>query len=238
VILHGPPGARPLVLANALGTTSELWEPQIPSLAGRFRVVRYEYLPRDSVRALGRDVLDLADERGLERFSFCGLSLGGMVGMWLAVNAPERIERLVLACTTARFGAPEEWRRRAALARADGLNELAEAAADRWFTRGFVDRARYVEMNLATSPAAYAAGCAAIGGFDFRASLGQIAAPTLVIAGAEDTATTPADATFIAQRVPNGRLVIIEGAAHLANVERPDAFTAAVVDHLEKGDGT
>jgi 3-oxoadipate enol-lactonase len=231
LILH-PSSRPPLVLSNALGTTSELWAPQLPVLAEHFRVVRYDHAPRRSVAVLGNDVVALANSLGLDRFSFCGLSLGGMVGMWFGVHAPDRVDRLVLACTSARFGTPREWRERAARVRAEGMTSVAYAALERWFTPEFRDRERFLEMQLATPPEDYALGLEAIGGFDFRDRLGEIAAPTLVIAGAEDCATTPADARFIAERIPDARLLVIEGAAHLANVERPDEFTAAVLEHL------
>ena len=179
------PAQRPvLVLSNALGTTAAVWDPQLSAL-GAFDVVRYEHPPYASVAELGRGMLRLV--RG--RFSLCGLSLGGMVGMWLAVHAPERLDRLVLACTSA-------------------------------------------NMQLAVPPEDYAPGLEAIGAFDFRDALAQIAAPTLVIAGAEDPATTVADAQFLAERIPAARLAVIPGAAHLANVEQPERFNAELVRHL------
>jgi 3-oxoadipate enol-lactonase len=232
VKITGQEAGQLLVLSNALGTTSELWEPQLLVLATDFRVVLYDHQPRPSVAALGSDVLALADEVGLDRFSFCGLSLGGMVGMWLAVNAPDRVHRLILACTSARFGEPAEWRERAERVRTDGMVAIAHEALEKWFTPAFHDRERFLRMQLETPREDYALGLEAIGEFDFRDQLGQIRAPTLVIAGAEDCATTPADATFIARRIPGARLLVLEGAAHLANVEQADAFTAAIQEHL------
>jgi len=222
----------PLVLSNALGTTAELWDPQLPVLGERFHVVLYDHLPRSSVADLGRDVLAMADDLGLGRFSLCGLSLGGMVGMWLAVNAPDRIGRLVLACTSARFGVPEEWGARAALVRAQGMPAVAYDALQKWFTPAYGGRERFLEMQLGIPREDYAQGLEAIGGFDFRERLGEIAAPTLVIAGAQDSATTPEDADFIARGIPSASLVVLEGAGHLANVEQSEAFTSAVLEHL------
>jgi 3-oxoadipate enol-lactonase len=218
---------RTLVLSNALGTTAAMWDPQLPAL-GAFHVVRYEHPPYTSVAELGREVLRLVPGR----FSLCGLSLGGMVGMWLAACVPERIDRLVLACTSARFGVPAEWAERAALVRVRGMGAVAEDALEKWFTPAFRAREPFLRMQLETPAEDYAAGLEAIGSFDFRDQLGRIAAATLVVAGAEDAATTPADAAFIADRIPDARLVVIEGAAHLANVERADAFTAALLEHL------
>jgi 3-oxoadipate enol-lactonase len=219
--------SRTLVLSNALGTTAAIWDPQMPAL-GAFHVVRYEHPPYASVAELGREVLRLVPGR----FSLCGLSLGGMVGMWLAVCAPKRVDRLVLACTSARFGVPAEWAERAAVVRARGIGAVAEDALEKWFTPAFRVGRAFMRMQLETPAENYAAGLEAIGGFDFRDRLDRIAAPTLVIAGAEDAATPPADAAFIADRIPDARLIVIEGAAHLANVERPDEFTAALLEHL------
>jgi 3-oxoadipate enol-lactonase len=222
----------PLVLSNALGTTASVWDPQLPALGERFHVLLYDHLPRSSVADLGRDVLAMADDLGLDRFAFCGLSLGGMVGMWLAVNAPNRIGRLVLACTSARFGVPEEWDARAALVRAEGMPALAYDALQKWFTPAYPDRDRFLTMQLDIPQEDYAKGLEAIGGFDFRERLAEISAPTLVIAGAEDFATTPAEAAFIAREIPHACLVVLEEAGHLANVEQAEAFTAAVLGHL------
>lgn len=227
VNVTGPAEVSALVLSNALGTTAALWDPQLPAL-GVFDVIRYEHPPCASVAELGRGVLRLV--RG--RFSLCGLSLGGMVGMWLAVYAPERLDRLVLACTSARFGEPAEWTAKAALVRSEGMAAVAGEALDAWFTSGFADRSRFLEMQLAVPPEDYARGLEAIGAFDFRHALARIAAPTLVIAGAEDPATTVADAQFLAERIPDARLAVIPGAAHLANVEQPERFNAELVRHL------
>jgi 3-oxoadipate enol-lactonase len=222
------PRERPaLVLSNALGTTAALWDPQLPVLGG-FEVVRYEHPPCRSVAEFGREVLQLVPGR----FSLCGLSLGGMVGMWMAVNAPDRVDRLVLACTSARFGEPEVWGARAALVRSEGMAAVAGDALHAWFTPRFVDRRRYLELQLAVPAETYARGLEAIGAFDFRDDLAQIAVPTLVIAGAEDPATTVVDAEFLAERIPGARLAVIPGAAHLANVEQPELFNAELVRHL------
>jgi 3-oxoadipate enol-lactonase len=233
-VVDGPERAPALVLSNALGTTLELWEPQLPELARRFRVIRYDHRPRDSVAALAAGVLELADALGVGRFSLCGLSLGGMVGMWLGAEAPARVDRLVLVSTSARFGSPAEWHERAARVRAEGMEAVADDALDKWFTPKFRARGRYREMQLAMPPDDYAAGLEAIAGFDFRGRLGEIGAPTLVVAAAGDVATPPEAAQQIADGIPGARLVVLDGAAHLANVEQPAAFTTVVVDHLTR----
>jgi len=234
VRLTGPRSARPLILSNALGTTSRLWDPQLGAFATEHRVVVYEAQPRSTVEALARDVLAMMDDLGFERFSFCGLSLGGMVGMWLGLYAPDRVEKLVLAATSARFGSPDEWHDRARLVRREGMDAVARDALDKWFTPRFADREPFLRMQLGVPPEDYGLGLEAIAGFDFRERLGDIRAPTLVIVGAKDPATTPADARYIAERVPSARLVVLEDAAHLVNVEQPEAFAQAVLEHLRE----
>ena len=244
--IDGPEGAPVLVLSNSLGTTLELWEPQLPELARRRRVLRYD--PRGHGRSpapggpytaddLGRDVLELLDRLELQRVSFCGLSMGGVVGMWLGANAPERIDRLVLACTAARFAPRERWEERIATVRREGMAPVADASMERWFSSRFREErpeivARFREMVAASSPEGYAACCEAIRDFDFRARLGEIAAPTLVIAGEEDPATPVENLQFIAEGIAEARLHVIPGVAHLANVEQPEVFSRAVLDHL------
>ena len=220
-----------VVLSNALGTTAALWDAQMPVLAG-FRVMRYEHRPRSSVEALADDVLDLADAQTLERFSFCGLSLGGMVGMQLAASAPDRVDRLVLVSTSARFGAPEEWAAKAALVRGEGMSAVADDALERWLTPAFGLREPFRRMQLEYAPEDYALGLEAIGAFDFRSRLGEIAAPTLVVVGAEDVATPPAEARLLAAGIPEARLVVLDAAAHLPNVEQPAAFNRELLEHL------
>jgi 3-oxoadipate enol-lactonase len=230
--LHGPEDGPPLILSNALGTTSAVWDAQLPALAARYRVLTYEPAPRPSVEALAEDVLELATRVGFGRFSLCGLSLGAMVGMRLALSAPQRIDHLVLTCTSARFGVPGEWQDRASLVRAYGMQAVAAGALDKWFTPGFDDRSQFLAMQLDTPAEDYALGLEAIGGFDVRSDLASIDAPTLVVSGADDTATPPSDGAFLADRIPGARLVVLAGAAHLANVEQARAFNETVLAHL------
>ena len=244
--LEGPEGADVLVLANSLGTTQGLWTRQLPALSERFRVLSYDHPGHGgssrpdrpaTVDILAAGVLGLLDELGLERVSFCGVSLGGMVGMALAHHAPERVDRVVLSCTSAYIGPPEGWHDRARVVRADGMNAIADAVVARWFTPELAQHnpetvARFRAMLVATPPEGYARCCEAIAGWDARERLADIAAPVLVVAGAEDPATPLEHAELIASRIPGARLRVLEGAAHLANVERAEAFTDAVLEHL------
>ncbi|MDP9260288.1 MAG: 3-oxoadipate enol-lactonase [Actinomycetota bacterium] len=244
--LDGPADAPVVVLSNSLGTTLEMWEPQVPALGERFAVLRYDHpghgtsrgSPKaTSVEALARGVLEILDERGLERVSFCGLSLGGAVGMWLAMHEPERIDRLALACTSARFGVRENWLARAATVRAGGVEAVADAVLQLWFTQrthrdapGLV-RA-YRAMMTSAAREGYAGCCEALADWDAGDELSAIRAPTLVLAGSEDPATPPAQGEAIARRIAGARLSVLEGAGHLANLEEPEAFNRLLLDHL------
>jgi 3-oxoadipate enol-lactonase len=243
----GPEDAPVLVLSNSLGTTLELWESQLGALTRRFRVLRYDLRGHGAspvppgpytVDDLGGDVVELLDRLGLERVSFCGLSIGGVTGMWLGANAPERFDRLVLACTAPRIGTVETWTERAANVRAHGTESLADAVMERWFTPAFAAEqpetvARFRAMIAATPDEGYAGCCDALRDFDFRTELGRVAPPTLVISGELDPATPPEDGALLAGGIPDARLTVIPGVSHLANVARPDEFNDAVLSHLE-----
>jgi 3-oxoadipate enol-lactonase len=244
--VDGPEDAPVLVLSNSLGSTSAMWDPQVPALTERFRLVRYEIRGHDSAPVpdgpyslddLGGDVVALLDRLGLERVSFAGLSLGGMTGMWLAVNAPERIDRLVLMCTSAMLSKEHDWPLRARTVREKGTGAVAEAVVERWFTPAYVDANRDVAERMramvADTPAeGYAGCCEAIDAMDLVADIPGVRAPTLVIAGREDPATPPPHAEQIAGQIPGARLELVD-AAHLASYERSDEVTALMLDHLE-----
>jgi 3-oxoadipate enol-lactonase len=244
--LDGPTDAPPLVLSNSLGTTLEVWSQNVPRWASSFRLLRYDHrghggsaLPSEAfgVDDLGRDVVRLLDLVQIERASFCGLSLGGAVGQWLAVNQPERIDRLVLACTSTRFGEPDHWLERARRVRAAGLAPIADSVVGRWFTPQMFDRdpatiEAFRAMLLSSPAEGYAAACEALARWDNRAQVREIEAPTLVVAGAEDPVVPAADAALLAEGIPRARLVVLPEAAHLANVEQADAFASVVNEHL------
>jgi 3-oxoadipate enol-lactonase len=242
--VDGPDGAPALVLSNSLGTDMSLWEPQLPALTKRFRVVRYDTRGHGrspvpdrelTIADLGADLLGMLDHVGVERVSLAGVSLGGMASMWAASEAPERVERLVLCCTSARLGPPEMWQERIDTVRADGLGALADATMKRWFTPAADPAvvARFHAMISGMPAAGYAACCAAIRDMDLRERLPRIAAPTLVIGATDDTSAPPAEhAEIIAAGIPGARLLVLDRAAHLANVERADAVTAVMEEHL------
>ena len=234
------------MLSNSLGTTHELWERQVPKLADRFRLLTYDHpghgaseLPdgAPTVERFADGLLGLLDELGLERVSLCGVSLGGMVGMAIALNAPERVERLVLACTSAYLGPPDGWSERARIVRAQGMEAIASTVVGRWFTAELEREepetvARFRAMLAVTPPEGYARCCEAVGAWDARERISAIAVPVLVVAGADDPATPVEHAELIASRIPGARLQVLDRAAHLANVERAEEFTSAVLEHL------
>ncbi|MFA1544129.1 3-oxoadipate enol-lactonase [Actinomadura monticuli] len=242
--LDGPEDAPVVVLGPSLGTSMDLWLPQLPALARSWRVLRYD-LPGHggapapdgplTVEELAGGITDLLDGLGVERAAYAGVSLGGAVGTALALAAPHRVASLVLVCTSPRFGDPAAWRDRAALVRREGVGPVAGSAAGRWFTPAFEDAEAYVAMLRATDPEGYAACCDALAGFDATARLGGISAPTLVIAGERDVPTPPrGHADRLAAGIPDARLAVVEGAGHLANAERPDAVTREITAHLDR----
>jgi 3-oxoadipate enol-lactonase len=243
--LSGPADADVLVLSSSIGTTTTLWDAQLPALGERFRVLRYDHpghgrssVERDlTVEGMADEVLALLDALGVERFSWCGLSLGGMVGMALGIRAPERLDRLVLACTAAHLGPPEYWVERAAVVLRDGVEAIADAVVSRWFGTRFRDEhpetvERFREQLVSTPPDGYAACCGALARWDARERIAGITAPTLVLVGAEDRATTLEHAEAMAAAIAGAHIVTLPDAAHLANVEAPTAFTQAVLDHV------
>ncbi|AVT29189.1 3-oxoadipate enol-lactonase [Plantactinospora sp. BC1] len=249
--VDGPADAPVLVLGSSLGTSGAMWQPQLPALTRRYRMVRYDHLGHGdsdvpagpySIADLGHAVLRLLDDLDVPRVSYAGLSLGGMVGMWLAVNAADRIDRLVLLCTSARLGPAQGWRDRAAATRAGGVEAVAEPVLRRWFTEGFAASrpevvAEYRSMLTATPPEGYAGCCEAIAGMDLRDDLARITAPTLVIAGANDPAIPIEDVRLLVDRIPGAGLRVVGDAAHLASVEQPDRVAGLLLAHLEDPTG-
>jgi 3-oxoadipate enol-lactonase len=249
--LSGRPGAPVLVLGNSLGTTGELWQAQLAAFEEHFLVLRYEHRGHGGSPApsgpytmddLGGDVLALLDRLGLDRVRYAGVSLGGMVGIWLAAHAPDRIARLAVCCTTARFDAPDAYLERADRVRREGIGALAEQVVSRWFTPSFLSRQtatveRFQQTLSGCDNEGYAGCCEALAAMDLLPVLPSITASTLVIAGEEDQATPPRYGQVIADAVPGATLQRVPDAAHLANVEQADRVTTLLVEHLVgKGD--
>ncbi|BAF89456.1 alpha/beta hydrolase [Azorhizobium caulinodans ORS 571] len=243
--VQGPEGAPPLVLAHSLGTTLELFDAVTPLLASRFRVVRYdlrghgESTAPDAVHGmgdLGRDFINLVEGLKLGPVHFCGLSLGGMVGQWLAIHAPKRLKRIVLSNTTAYAGPPRIWEARIKAVRRTGTDHIADAVIDSWFSSGVKARmpdtvARVREMIAATPAVGYAATSCAMRDMDFRAALHKVTTPTLVIVSDEDRSTPPEWGEAVAQGIPGAQLARLPG-GHLSCLEQPEAFAKTVLDFL------
>jgi 3-oxoadipate enol-lactonase len=241
----GPSAAPVLVFSNSLGTNFTMWDPQIPALSARFRVLRTDTRGHGqsavtpgpyTITQLGRDVVALLDNFEIERAHFCGLSMGGVIGMWLGIYAGARINRLVLCNTGAKIGTAEIWNARIEAVRAGGMGPIADAVVQRWYTPAFISSApqkveRTRQMILATPPEGYVANCAAIRDMDQRETIVRITAPTLVIAGAKDPVTTTTDARFVLERIPDARYAELD-AAHLSNTEAADRFTELLLQFL------
>jgi 3-oxoadipate enol-lactonase len=243
--LEGPSNAPILVFSNSLGSNLSMWDPQTSSLAKTFRILRYDTRGHGqssttpgpySIEQLANDVLALLDFLQFDRVYFCGLSKGGMIGMWLGANAPSRFCKLVLCNTGAQLGSTDFWNARASSVLNSGMSSISRAVADRWLTPDFraahpdID-ASLIKMIEATDPAGYAANCAALRDFDFRANLSSVKVPTLVIAGAHDAAATPAQGKFLSDNIPSARYLELL-TAHLSNIESRDAFTSQLLDFL------
>ncbi|MCQ4265847.1 3-oxoadipate enol-lactonase [Pseudomonas stutzeri] len=244
----GAEGLPVLVLSNSLGTSLGMWDEQIPVFANHFRVLRYDTRGHGestaspgpySIEQLGRDVLGLLDGLGIESFSFCGLSMGGLIGQWLALHAGPRLQRLVLCNTAAKIGTEQIWNDRIETVlrgQQQAMRDMRDASVARWFTPGFAEQhpdiaSRITDMIANTSPGGYAANCAAVRDADFREQLVAITAPTLVVCGAKDPVTTVEHGQFIRAQVAGAELVAFE-AAHLSNVEAGQAFTQRVLEFL------
>jgi 3-oxoadipate enol-lactonase len=243
----GPEDAPVLVLGSSLGTTGAMWDDNVATLAERFRLLRYDTRGHGgspvpdgpyAMDELGADVLALLDRLELRRVLYCGLSIGGMIGMWLASEAPDRIERLALCCTVPHFPPRELWDERIETVRAEGIEPMVEPAIERWLpaeVRAARPRAEeHLRELIRSTPAeGYAGCCEAIRDMDLRDRLARIEAPTLVIAGSEDP-STPAERvrTEVAEGIGGASYVELEGAAHIANMARPRELEHALLDHL------
>ncbi|WP_433517852.1 4-carboxymuconolactone decarboxylase [Nonomuraea sp. CA-143628] len=241
--VDGPAGAPLLVLGPSLGTTLDIWQPQLGALTRSWRVLRYD-LPGHGGSApaasgltiddMARAVLDLVndvEDTGDGEFAVGGISLGGAIATTIAAGQRDRVRSLVLCCTSARFGEPNPWLERAALVRASGVAQLGPALAGRWFTAGY-DGRWVTDMLEGVDAESYAACCEAIASCDLTGRLPAITAPTLIVAGADDPATPLDQAITLAQGIPGALLRVVPGAAHLASVERADTVTSAIVGHL------
>ena len=235
--LAGATNAPVLVFSNSLGENFSMWDPQMRVFQNAFRVLRYDTRGHGQssvtpgpyiIEQLARDVLALLDKLEFERVHFCGLSMGGQTGMWLALNASARLQKLVLCNTAAKIGTPEMWNPRIETVRKSGMKSISQAVMERWFSAEFRAKSPGIvstaqRMLESANPDGYIANCAAVRDFDVRDTVGAIHVPTLVISGTHDAATTPADGRYLAQCIAGARYAELD-AAHLSNIEAPDRF--------------
>ncbi|MGW3210552.1 bifunctional 3-oxoadipate enol-lactonase/4-carboxymuconolactone decarboxylase PcaDC [Streptomyces sp. NPDC001135] len=241
----GPEDAPVLILGPSLGTTWHMWDRQVPELIKQWRVLRFDLPghggapahPAGSVAELTTRLLATLDSLGVQRFGYAGCALGGAIGMELALRRPERLASLALVAASPRFGTADEFRQRGVVVRTNGLDPVARAAPDRWFTGGFAAAQPAitewaVQMVRTTDPGCYIAACEALAAFDVRAELGRVGVPTLVLVGADDQVTGPAEARTLVAGIPDARLAVVPGASHLVPVEQPAAVTDLLVHHF------
>jgi 3-oxoadipate enol-lactonase len=244
--VEGPPGAPAVLFSHCLGLTMAAWDAQAAALRERFRVVRYDARGHGASEApvhaydiatLANDALAVMDAADVEAAHVVGLSMGGMVGMRLAIHTPQRVCRLVLANTTAHIPLRDMWNSRIATALNDGMSSIAAPTIDRWL--GADTQARASELRDALvadmrsmSAVGYAGCCAALRDADQRDELHRIAVPTLVITGAQDAAASPAVAQALSAAIAGSRVAVIDGAAHLSNLEQPEAFNRLIAEFL------
>lgn len=245
VSVEGRDGGPTIMLSNSLGATMQMWEPQMAALTKLYRVVRYDRrghgksgVPAGpySMERFGKDVLAILDDLNIEKIHWCGLSMGGMVGQWLGANAPERIEKLILANTSCYYPDPTNWLNRIKAVKESGIASIADAVIAAWLTADFREREpqitqRMKAMLVASPVEGYVACCEALSTLDQRDLLPRITAPTLVIAGRHDMSTPVEASIFIRSHIPNASMTLLD-AAHISNVEQSHNFTEAVVGFL------
>ena len=245
--IEGPPDAPTVLLINSIASTRELWARQVPALAARYRVIRYDARGHGrssvppgeyAIEQLGRDAVAILDDARTAAAHVCGISLGGLTAQWLGITVPDRVSSLVLANTGARIGTVQGWSERIALVRQKGMNTLAEMTIPRWFSPEFQERdpetvRGFRTMIQACPQEGYLGCCAALRDADLREQISSIRCATLVIASTDDAATPTEGLAFIRDRVRDARMVTV-ASRHLSNIECAEAFTGAVLDFLEE----
>lgn len=242
--IDGPENAPVLVLSNSMGTSLSLWQPQIQALTAYFRVLRYDThghgqttkRGKVTLAQLGEDVIALLDQLNIDKACFCGISVGGLTGLWLARFAPERFYGFAVANTAAKIGDQASWLSRARAVRQEGMDVVAAGTADRWFTPTFRQHSPEVVEQLVhelthMDPEGYAEGCEALAAADLRAEVSAITAPVLIIAGEYDPVTTQVDADFLHKNIAGSQGVTLP-ASHLSNVEAADEFASVVLRYF------
>jgi 3-oxoadipate enol-lactonase len=243
--LSGDNSLPALVLSTSLGTNFSIWDAQVPEFEKHFRLLRYDMRghgqssvppPPYSVPELAADVLSLADFLSIDRFHLCGLSIGGMIGMSLALQSPARLQKLVLCSTSAKIGTAEYWNTRIETVRTQGMKEIARITPSRWFTTNFQNSSPQMVATVARTvaslnPEGYIGGCCAVRDFDARTTVSNIHVPVLVISATHDPAAPPSDGHFLAELIPGARYAEMN-ASHISIMEDPQRFANEVLKFL------
>lgn len=247
--ISGESHLPPLILSSSLGSTGDMWDWQLSVFNSLFHCVSYDHRGHGrspnppgpySIADLGEDVIALMDKLEIERAHFCGLSMGGMIGIWLGAHAPDRIASLILCCTSAKPGNDAAWRERAEIVlAAASVEPVADAIVARWVTPAYArahpkEVAGLHSMLVGSPPDGYAACCRVMDGLDLTEELADIIAPTLVISGAQDESLPPEHQRLIADRIAGARLETIDPGAHFPNVEQEDLFSGLVAKHVQE----
>jgi 3-oxoadipate enol-lactonase len=243
--LEGTKGLPILVFSNSLGTDFHMWDAIVPALLPHFQILRYDTRGHGgttatsepySIELLGNDVLALTKALKIEKFAFCGLSMGGLIGQWLGIYHSEKLEKLIICNTASKIGSEETWNERIEVILKNGTASIWEGTLTRWFTPVFHHEAKKMKAVktafLGCSTEGYAAACAAVRDADFREKVGKIGVKTLIITGNQDPVTTVEHAEFMQSKIKDSALIILE-AAHLSSVEQPEKFAAALLDFLK-----
>lgn len=243
----GNPKNPALIFSNSLGTDYTMWQVQIDALRKDFFIICYDTRGHGqstapnkpyTIAELGCDVVDLLAFLQVQKAHFCGISMGGLTGIWLSIHAPDKFDKIIVANTAAKIGNQHAWQDRATNVQANGLQPIADTAPSRWFSNDFIQNHPNIVKNLSNTLAkgdkdGYANCCQALAIADLRDELKNAKTPMLVIAGEQDPVTTVADGQFIVDNAPNARLVTLN-ASHISNIEQADKFTKAIKDFLTK----
>ncbi len=245
VRVTGPDSAPAILFSNSLGTDMDMWQPQVNALKADYRVVTYDtrghgrsdVIGNTTLEDLANDVVDIMDNLSLARAHFCGISMGGITGLWLAIHRPQRFQSLTVANSAARIGTQKGWEERAQTVLANGLSALAGSAHARWFSENFDYKSsapamRTIQSLSDTSSEGYCHACSALASANMREQIHQIRIPTLIISGTLDPVTTVADGQFMQSRIPGSKLCLL-GASHLSNIEQPEAFSQQLRRFIE-----
>jgi 3-oxoadipate enol-lactonase len=247
--VDGPEDAPTIVMINSLGTDLRMWNPQVALLGERMRIVRYDCRGHGasevpdgpySIEQFGQDLLVLFDTLSIQRAHICGLSLGGVIALWLAINHPERVQRAIFANTAARIGTDETWKARIDAVRKGGMAAIKDTVLARFlsadFREHYPETAHQIgEMIAATNPAGYVGACIALRDSDLSEQVSTIRVPSLILAGELDESTPMEQGRELHEAIADSEFAVFRKTAHLSNIEHPEQFSRHVLQFLQVG---